>query len=89
MKALGHVTTPFERSKYDLIGPVLQSEAFPMGFARWLGTSFATPRVSGMAALILEHHGGLLPANVLGEIQGHLTPGGLDIVGGIINMQGF
>jgi hypothetical protein len=85
----GHVTTPFEGSKCGLIGPVLRSEAFPMGFARWLGTSFATPLVSGMAALILEHHGGLPPANVLGEIQGHLTPGGLDIVGGIINVQGF
>ena len=63
-----------DRWKYGLIGPVLPDERFPEGFARWIGTSFATPLVSGMAALILEHHGGPSPAGVSGEILGHVNP---------------
>ena len=47
-----------ERWKYGLIGPVLPDRQFPQGFARWIGTSFATPLVSGLAALVLHEGGG-------------------------------
>jgi subtilisin family serine protease len=73
-----------ERWKYGLIGPVLPERKFPQGFARWLGTSFATPLVSGLAALIIEHHGGLPPLGVLHEILAHANAGGAGIAGGII-----
>jgi len=78
-----------QRWKYGLIGPVLPDRQFPQGFARWLGTSFATPLASGLAALILEHYGGLPPADVLHEILAHANPGGAGIVGGISELPDY
>ena len=78
-----------DRWKYGLIGPVLPNREFPQGFARWIGTSFAAPLVSGMAALMREHHGGSPPMGVSGEILNHLRPGGSGIVAGIIDVQGY
>lgn len=78
-----------ERWRYGLIGPVLPCPQFPQGLARWIGTSFATPLVSGLAALILEHSGGLPQAGMRSEILDDAKPGGSEIVGGIINLPGY
>lgn len=78
-----------DRWKYGLIGPVLPNREFKLGFARWIGTSFATPLVSGMAALVREHPGGSSQLGVRGEILNHLRPGRAEIIGGIINVQGY
>ena len=43
-----------ENWKYSLLCPILPSRKYPDGLALWIGTSFSTPLVSGLAALILE-----------------------------------
>jgi hypothetical protein len=46
------------------------------GYAYWIGTSFATPMVSGLSALVLETAGGTSPAGVAETIHCGATPGG-------------
>jgi subtilisin family serine protease len=62
----------------------------PTGFAYWTGTSFATPLVSGLAALILDaadKPGVWLPAAwVAGTIYHGAVPTGVEAGAGIISL---
>lgn len=59
----------------------------PTGYAYWVGTSFATPLVSGQAALLLEE--GTPPGQVSDDIQAHAapTPPDLYLGSGIIHVR--
>jgi subtilisin family serine protease len=57
------------------------------GYAYWAGSSFATPMVSGEAALIIEQkHGTVSPAQVADQIYGSAGPPGPSIGAGVINL---
>lgn len=75
--------------KYGLLGPILKTGE-ETGYARWAGTSFATPLVSGLAARILDKEGGWVhPAVVRDELE-FIDTGAVDpnLGEGIIDVAG-
>ncbi len=66
--------------RYALIAPILNDN--DPGYSYWSGTSFATPLVSGLAALLLEQNNGLSPQEVYDQILSIA-----DQDGGIIDVQ--
>jgi hypothetical protein len=70
--------------KYGLLGPVLKT-THKTGYARWSGTSFATPLVSGLAARMLEK--GVHPTDVRDELGFvHMDPADPNLGEGIIHV---
>ncbi|MCB9420730.1 MAG: S8/S53 family peptidase [Ardenticatenaceae bacterium] len=72
---------------YSVVGPVMKTGK-NSGFIYWSGSSFATPMVAGLAALVMERGGGrLLPGDVRRIIECAATKvGDADLGAGIINV---
>lgn len=73
---------------FGVVGPVLQTDA-NTGYIYWTGSSFATPLVSGLAALVWEAGGrGLTSADVQAIIACGASHTGDPYLGdGVINVQ--
>jgi subtilisin family serine protease len=72
---------------YALVGPVLMPPA-ETGYTYWTGSSFATPLVSGLAALVLEMgQGQLTPADVQAIIECGARPGDPNLGSGVVNVR--
>jgi hypothetical protein len=72
---------------YSVIGPVMKTDK-NSGFIFWSGSSFATPMVAGLAALVIERGGGRLsPGDVRRIIECAATKvDDADLGAGIINV---
>ena len=75
-------------SPWSVIGPVLEPPAGSTGYIFWSGTSFATPLVSGLAALVLEcGRGSLSPQQVEDVLKcGAVKTGDPNLGAGVINV---
>lgn len=75
--------------RFAVIGPVLE-ESPHTGFIFWSGSSFSTPMVSGLAALVLQAgHGAYTPAQVAAILACGATPvpEGEQLGAGVINVR--
>lgn len=75
-------------SPWSLVGPVLNPADLSVGYIFWSGSSFSTPLVAGLAALVLERSAGCLAEAVEAVLRRGATPTGDPALGaGIINVK--